>query len=181
MSKIKLDKSMLEIDPVKMLLFFLAFVAISLLIIFALIVPSVREYKKVKTKHSRYEMSVKRMENTVNAKDSELKNIMKDNSKVLDALISRFDKQDFISYADKFFQNVKLSEIKNRKIKDGFTLYELNVTSSIKTPNNFYDFLDGLAKYKNIVKIDYPITMQSKDENIEASFNVKVYRTDDIN
>lgn len=181
MSKITSDKSILEIDPVKMLLFFLAFVAVSLLIIFALIVPSVREYKRVKTKHSRYEMSTSIMENSIKSKENELQNIIRDNSKVLDALIEKFDKKDFVEYADKFFTDVKLSDVKNQRTKDGFTLYELNVTSSIKTPNNFYKFLDGLTTYKSVVKIGYPITMQSKDDNIRASFNVKVYRTDDVN
>ncbi len=173
------DKNKLRIEPVKMLLFFLVFVIIVFFVIFVFIVPSVKSYKKIKTEHARFALMTRSMEEVISKKEEELHTLVKDNSQALDALIARFDRNDFVAYANKFFKKVKLSKMQNNKIKDGYTLYELNVTSSIHTPSNFYNFLDGLVRYKSVVKIDYPITMQADKEMIKARFKVQVYRTDD--
>ncbi len=180
MNKSSQNKSTLEIDPIKMLLFFLFFVALALLILVVLIVPSAREYKKTKTSYLRQELATRQTEQILSQKEQHLQKIIKGNSKLLDALSARFDREDFIAYADKFFKNVKLSKAKNQKALDGYTIYELNVTSSLKTPSNFYNFLDGLESYKNVVKVGYPITMQAHGTNIKASFSLKVYRNDEL-
>lgn len=164
----------IQLDPIKMLLFFLILVLISLFLIFILIVPSAKEYKSVKIMHQRHDQSITRLQNIIGAKANELDDIVKNNSKILDALVHSFDKQNFLTYANNFFQNVKLQELKKLD-KNPYILYELNVTSSIKTPSNFYNFLDGLKQYQNIIKVTYPISMQSVDKNIHASFLLKIY------
>lgn len=179
MSKFPNDRSLQELDPVKMLLFFLAFLAISFIIIFAFIVPNIKEYKEVKALHNRNEMATIRLENTLNAKEDQLRKIVKNNQKLLDALITTFDEKKFIIYTNKFFTHVSLAKNSNQKSHKGFLVYELNVTSSLQTPQNFYDFLDGLKTYENIIKADFPIQLTANGDIIQSSFNIKVYNLKD--
>lgn len=175
MSKITMDKSLEELDPVKMLLFFLAFLAISFTVIFAIIVPNIKEYKKTKALYGRNELATMRIKNSLDAKESELQKIAQTNQKILDALITTFDEKKFITYANKYFSNVTLSKGTTQITPTGFTQYELNVSSSIQSPQNFYEFLQGLSSYESVIKADFPIKMVANKELIESSFNIKVY------
>lgn len=179
MSKIKMDKSLEELDPVKMLLFFLAFLAISFFIIFVFIVPNIKDYKRIQSLYSHNDMATMRIKNTLDAKESELQKIVKGNQKLLDALVVHFNEQKFMQYANKYFHNVTLSKDRANKNHKGFLVYELNVSSSIKSPKNFYDFLEGLSSYESIIKADFPIQMRAQGDMIQSSFNIKVYNLKD--
>lgn len=175
MNKSTLEKLSEDFTPVKTLLFFLLFTAVSLLVIFVFIVPSIKSYKNVKTEYFRYEMSVNRTKDMLKSKEEELHKLTKNNRRILNSLIAHFNENRFIEYADNFFRDVKLSKLKNITNKEGFSVYELNVTSSIKSPSNFYNFLNGLSRYENIIKADFPITLQAQGKNIKSSFKIKVY------
>lgn len=179
MSKIPIDKSLEELDPVKMLLFFLAFLAISFFIIFVLIVPNIKEYKQIKALYSRNDITTARLKSNLEAKESQLQQTAKKNQKLLDALVVNFNEKKFIQYANKYFNSVKLSKDRANKNHKGFLVYELNVSSSIKSPKNFYDFLEGLSSYESVIKADFPIQMRAKGDLIQSSFNIKVYNLKD--
>lgn len=172
-------ESLEKIDPVKTLLFILLFVAISLFIIFVFIVPNAREYKKTKIEYLRYEKSVKNIENTQKHKEQEFDKFSKQNKKVVEALSKRFDENKFVKYASKFFSDVRLEKSKKQTQEEDFTIYDISVTSSIQTPNNFYDFLIGLSNYENIIKTEYPISMSSYKNTIKLNFHIRVYRSAD--
>ena len=63
----------------------------------------------------------------------------------------------------------------NENPDEPFFRYELNVTSMVKTPSKFYNFIDALQKYDNIVKIDFPIKMRGEGDKIHTTFNIKIY------
>lgn len=176
MSKINLDEIAQELDPVKMLMFFLAFVAISLIVIFALIVPDVKKYKKAKKESYRYELQTKRASDVLDEEKKRLQDTTKQNLKIINALNSGFNTDKFKQFAQKFFDNVSLSKQTSAPEANGFTVYELNVTSSIKSPSSFYDFIDALPNYENVIKADFPINMTSHGNKIKSSFNIKVYQ-----
>ena len=176
----KIDKSLEEIDIVKLLLFLLIFVVISMVLIFALIVPDIKMFKQAKAEHRSQYMTTSRVENILSEKEKELKQLSSDNRKVLDAFANTFDESRFIRYTMQFFDDVTLAKIKKEDTpQEGeFVMYELNVTSSLKSPNNFYEFLEGLNRYENIVKADFPIEMKTHDGKIRSHFNIKVYELD---
>lgn len=171
----KLDKSLENLDPVKMLLFFLVFVAISLIVIFVFIVPSVKEYKSVKVQYNRHEVSLNRMEEVLSSKKNILQKELKQNSHILNSLSNGFNKSSFLTYAKKFFKDVKVTKVSTISSDKGYSVYELNVTSAIDSPSSFYSFLDGLKSYENIIKADFPITMKADGKMINSNFNIKVY------
>ena len=87
-----------------------------------------------------------------------------------------FADDEFVEYARKFFSDVHLAQTTQSDYKKEFVEYELNVTSALKTPTNFYHFLEGLNRYNNIVQADFPIHLESSNkENITSTFKLKVY------
>lgn len=176
----KMDKSLEEIDIVKLLLFLLIFVIISMVLIFALIVPDIKTYKQAKAEHRSQFMTTSRVENILSEKEKELKQLSSDNRKILNAFTNTFDENRFIKYTTQFFDDVTLARVKKEEVpqEGGFVMYELNVTSSLKSPNNFYEFLEGLNRYESIVKADFPIEMKTEEGKIRSHFNIKVYELD---
>ena len=87
----------------------------------------------------------------------------------------KFDADKFAQFASKYFTNVNLSEPKEAAKNGEISVYELTVTGSMKTPAKFYEFMDALQSYENIVKIDFPIKMRKDAEKIDATFGVKIY------
>ncbi len=175
MNKTDIDKSLDELDPVKMLLFFLAFVAISLFIIFIFIVPSVKEYKSVKMDYKRQEMSTNHTQQDLNSKQKRLKSVLQKNEHTINALSNQFDKDKFLLHVKKFFKKASLSKSSAKLDNQNYNIYELNVTSMLDSPSSFYKFLDSLSSYENIIKADFPITMKANGRVIDSTFNIKVY------
>ncbi len=175
MNNKKLDTLMKDFSPIKTLVFFLIFSIMCMIVIFAFLVPNIKEYKSVKIEYTRHLKSLNKSIQIQNQKEDELQNITKNNMKILDALIKKFNKTNFLNYTNRFFSDVKLSKKINLNEQDKFVIYELNVTTSLKSPNNFYDFLDGLSTYENIIKADFPIKLIAQKDKIKSSFKIKVY------
>ena len=78
---------------------------------------------------------------------------------------------------NEFFSEVSLSKIEEgeNNATEKFFRYRLNVTSSLKTPQKFYDFLDALSSYDSIIKAEFPIVMKGENDKIHTSFNIKVF------
>ncbi|EKR7987953.1 hypothetical protein P9H46_001313, partial [Campylobacter fetus] len=73
------------------------------------------------------------------------------------------------------FSNVKLNKLPQLDKNEHFLRYELNVTGLIKSPQNFYSFIDFINEYENIIRVDFPISMKGNGDKIDTSFKIKVY------
>ncbi|WP_458699967.1 hypothetical protein ACKGJI_09085 [Sulfurospirillum sp. 1307] len=173
-----MDKSMQKVDIVKLLVYLLVFIVIALFMILFVIVPNVKEYKASNQVYKKAYMHKLRVENILNDRKKELKNLQVQNKRAITSFAHKFSADNFIKYAGNFFDKVSLVEIGKKGYKKEFVQYELKVTSSLKTPTNFYNFLEGLNRYENIVQADFPIKMESNASKISSTFTIKVY---DIN
>ena len=59
--------------------------------------------------------------------------------------------------------------------EEEFSVYEVNTTSEITSPKNFYNFLEAVNKSDWIVGVNFPITFKRDGEIISSSFTMKVY------
>ena len=143
--------------------------------IFGFLVPSIKEYKQVKDESRMQIAASAQTQRIYDAKSKALNEIKQNDKAVLDALESKFDADKFAQFALKYFTNVNLSEPKEAAKNGEISVYELTVTGSMKTPAKFYEFMDALQSYENIVKIDLPIKMHKEAEKIDATFGVKIY------
>ena len=169
------DRSLQNIDVTKLLIYVLLFIVACLVMIFGFLVPNIKEYKQVKYESRMQIAASAQTQRIYDAKSKALNEIKQNDKAVLDALESKFDADKFAQFASKYFTNVNLSEPKEAAKNGEISVYELTVTSSMKTPAKFYEFMDALQSYENIVKIDLPIKMRKEAEKIDATFGVKIY------
>ncbi len=170
------DKSMEKINYIKLLVFLTVFIIVALILILFFILPSVKEYRSARANFERANVYKIRAENILKERNEELKKLKVENRKIFDSFEHDFSKREFISFANKFFSKVKLQKVKESDYKKEFVEYELNVTSSLRTPVNFYRFLEGLNNYTNIIQADFPIELKSDGKSINSSFKIKVYK-----
>ena len=169
------DRSLQNIDVTKLLIYVLICIIACLAMIFGLLVPSIKEYKQVKYESRMQIAASAQTQRLYDAKSKALNEIKQNDKAQLDALENKFDADKFTQFASKYFENVNLSELKEASKNGEISVYELTVTGSMKTPAKFYEFMDALQSYENIVKIDFPIKMRKDSEKIDASFGVKIY------
>ena len=170
-----IDRSLEKINYVKLLIFLFVFILITLLLIMTLILPNIKKYRVAKREYNQALVHKTRVQNVLTQREKELKQLKLENRKIFDSFSHKFSTREFVSFANQFFKKVTLKEIKQSKYTDEFKIYELNVTSSLKTPVKFYKFLDGLNYYQNIVQADFPIDLKSNGDMIYSSFKIKVY------
>ena len=169
------DRSLQNIDVTKLLIYVLICIIACLAMIFGLLVPNIKEYKQVKYESRMQIAASAQTQRLYDAKSKALDEIKQNDKAQLDALENKFDADKFTQFASKYFANVNLSELEEAEKNDEISVYELTVTGSMKTPAKFYEFMDALQSYENIVKIDFPIKMRKDAEKIDAIFGVKIY------
>jgi len=169
------DRSLEKINIIKLLIFLSVFIVITLVLILTLILPNVKQYRVYKSQYNTAVVHKLRVQNVLDGRIKELKKLQIQNKKVFDSFKHEFRKDEFISFANKFFNKVSLKEVKKSIYKKEFRVYELNVTSTLKTPINFYKFLDGLNHYQNIIQADFPIDLKSNGKTINSTFKIKVF------
>lgn len=172
----RVEEILEDIDLIKILIFLLIFIGLSLGIVFASIIPGVKEYRAEKTKHKRSFAYLKATEDVLKKRQNLLLREKNKNLRILTSFKKNFKEENFITHAKSFFESVSLSKKTKDAYEDDFEFYELNATSHISTPKVFYDFLDSLNRYENIIQSDFPIKMEAEEETIKAFFKIKVYK-----
>ena len=173
----KKDTSLEKIDPVKLLLFIFAFIIVCFIMIFGFIVPNIKEFKSLSRQNYSQTSSYTKIKNEFEAKFKALEATRQTDGAIILAYDTAFDKDKFINFASQFFSEVSLSKIEEgeNNATEKFFRYRLNVTSSLKTPQKFYDFLDALSSYDSIIKAEFPIVMKGENDKIHTTFNIKVF------
>ncbi len=171
-------KSAFEIEPIKMLLFVVIFITLSLWIVFVFIVPNMIEYKKVSQEYESYKIEKKKMDGNIAQKQHSLDLAKKDSSLVVAQFSDEFTKKDFELYTNYFFKDLSFSKTQKIKLENGFYYDEFNVTGNMKTPQDFYKFLDGFKIFRSAVVVTEPINMQLQGHKIKTDFRVRFYRKD---
>ena len=166
----KKDTSLEKIDPVKLLLFIFAFIIVCFIMIFGFIVPNIKEFKSLSRQNYSQTSSYTKVKNEFEAKFKALEATRQKDGAIILAYDTAFDKDKFINFASQFFR-----EEGENNATEKFFRYRLNVTSSLKTPQKFYDFLDALSSYDSIIKAEFPIVMKGENDKIHTTFNIKVF------
>ncbi len=107
----------------------------------------------------------------------ELKELQSSKKHIIAAYENSFDKERFIKINGIYFESLNLSELEKQAGKDPFTLYEVNATSRIDSPNSFYAFLQSINKSDWIVNVNFPIHFEREGNLIKSSFTLKIFST----
>lgn len=171
------DTSLKEIDVLKLIMFVLAFLLACVLVTVLLIVPSIKEYKKQKNAHHISLVNLGKMEQVYNVNAQALNEFRIEHARELNAINNTFNAEKFLEGAHGFFEQASLSKLADIDDNTSFSLYELNVTAKMNTPQQFYNFIDFLNNYENIILLDFPVNMNARDAFIDTSFNIKVLKS----
>jgi len=158
---------------VMLLATFLFFVII--IFAFVLLIPEGKEYRVKRLELKKETKEYKRYKVFYDDTLATFKDLQSQNRHIITAFDRVFDPERFEKQHKKHFSSLTLSKLSRDKDEEGFAVYEVNTTSHINSPKNFYNFLDDLNKGDWIIGVNFPINFVRDGEMIKSSFTMKVY------
>jgi len=146
-----------------------------LIFAFVLLIPEGKEYRVKRIELKKEQKEYRKYKAFYDDTLVTLKNLQSENRHIIDAFDRIFDPERFEKQHKKHFSSLTLSELSRAEDEEGFAVYEVNTTSHINSPKNFYDFLDDLNKGDWIIGVNFPINFVRDGEMIKSSFTMKVY------
>ena len=168
--KINISRHYLYILLISIFLF--AFV---LVFSFGLLIPEGKKYREKRVEVKKATQELMKYQNFHDETLETLKNLQSENRHIIAAFDATFNPYRFEKQHKSYFSSLKLSKISRDGDEDGFAVYEVNTTSKISSPTNFYDFLDAVNKSDYIIGVNFPINFVRDGEMIKSSFTMKVY------
>lgn len=146
-----------------------------LMFAFMVLVPEGKAYRIKRSIVKKQNLELKQLENLAFDIETKLKKLTSDNKHIVEAFNNKFDEKRFKKQYKSYFTSLELSKQVEQERQEGFHVYDVNTTSSINSPKNFYDFLDAINKSDWIIKINFPIDFKRDSELIKSSFTIQVY------
>lgn len=159
---------------------YLGFISILLLIFvivfsFKILIPKGKEYRIERIEFKKELQEYRKYQAFYDETLTVLKDLQSKNRHIIQAFDKPFNPQRFEKQHKTYFSALKVSKIDRGEDDEGFAVYQVNTTSQINSPANFYDFLDAINKSDWIVGVNFPITFKKDGEMINSSFTMKVY------
>ena len=146
-----------------------------LLFSFLVLIPKGKQYREERMELQKSSAKLQKYQNYHDKVYDTLKNLQSKNRHIIAAFENKFDAKRFQKEHKNYFSSLHLAKISKVGQEDGFDVYEVNTTSSIASPKNFYNFLDAINKSDWIIGVNFPITFKRKGDSIASSFTMKVY------
>ncbi|WP_291951293.1 hypothetical protein [Campylobacter sp.] len=170
----KKDRSLEEVDTLKILIYSFSFIIICVILILFLIVPFLKDYKINYSRLVRQEAQNTKVLNELKGLEEVIKNFQKTNQMRLTQINNEFSQDAFIKFMQNYFDDIKIQSV---SIAPGqmYLKYQFNMQVKIKTPQAFYSFLGDLQKYQNVIEITTPVVFSVNQKYIDLNFKVKVF------
>ncbi len=170
------------IDVNKALIFTIVSIVITVISIALFIVPTMEQFKvsKITNRHA-----TKRFLDTKQYYEQrleELQVLKSRNKKAIEALHKGFIEEDLQKYMNNYLSNISLSatDLENRGAY--FYSRDINISGEFPSPEKFFESVKNLNAYGNLINIEFPIVMQSKEgHNLTISFPLRTYTLKDLN
>lgn len=142
---------------------------------FAVLIPEGKEYRVERMAFAKERIEYNKYKKFHDETLQKLKDLQSKNRHIITALDRPFLPERFEKQHKANFSSLKITQIQKADEEDGFSVYEVNTSSQIASPVNFYDFLDALNKGDWIIGVNFPIKFVREGEMINSSFRMKVY------
>ena len=174
--KFKLPKvKVYGIDVIKNFLFFFFYVILTLIIIATILAPSVKLFKRTKKEYfiakNQFEIVQKQYQKTA----EELNSLKNKNQKIINALTRKFDINNFKIFAKEYINIKSIKKLKTSPYKEKFVKSSYLIEANIKSPKDFYDFIDASKNYKNLIRVYFPFNFVKENKDINLTFKIDVY------
>jgi hypothetical protein len=168
--KINISRHYLYILLISFLLFFFV-----LIFAFLVLIPKGKDYRAQRIELKKAAIELNKYQNFHEHTLGKWKDLQSENRHAIAAFDNIFNPDRFEKQHKKYFSALKLSKISKEKDEKEFAVYEVNTTSQISSPKNFYNFLDAVNKSDWIIGVNFPIDFKRQGKMIKSSFTMKVY------
>lgn len=168
----KINVSRHQIYVLLLCIFLLLFVVV---FSFGLLIPEGKSYRIKRVEVKKAQQEYDKYKNFHDETFDKLKNLQGKHRRIITALDRPFSVERFTKLYRENFSSLKIAKIQRVTDEEGFSVYEVNTSSQITSPVNFYDFLDALNKGDWIIGVNFPIKFARDGEMIHSSFTMKVY------
>ena len=166
------------IDVVKNSIFFISFIIITTLIVSFIISPAINDFKQTKKEYYETKYKLEVTTNEYKEKMKELKKTKNQNKRILNAFKRDFDEKSFKLFTSKYIKVHSIKKVDSTKFQKNFIKTTYIVKSTIKTPKNFYDFIEALKNYKHILRVYFPIKFIKSKKGINLTLKIEHYKLD---
>jgi len=146
---------------------------------FFFLIPKGKEYRSLrlesKKEFQKLDLAQREYDFTLNR----LKELEGQNKHTITAFNTPFNPDRFERLYKKEFSDLYLTEVTTFETNGTFKIYEVNATSKIRSPESFYNFIDGVNKSKWIIGVNFPIHFERDGDKIRASFTMKVHNSEE--
>ena len=164
------------IDVIKNFLFFTLFIIITLISIAFIIAPSIRYFKKHQKTYYETKTEYLQIKNEYENTLKSLNALKRKDAKIIAAFRREFNTQNFKTFSSKFMKIKNIEKNETKVYKNDFLKTVYFVDASIKSPKNFYDFIDALKNYKYVIKVYFPIDFEKNSTLIDLKLKIEHYR-----
>lgn len=164
-----------KVNILKNLYWFVLFLGISFGMFFTLITPSIKDFR---VKNLDLKDSLTNALNYQKEYDMYHKEMVKlrdENKNTLIALDNKYVEEKIVAFISSYFPNFKIVDQKVDESHEEFIKYEFSISTTITNPAKFYELVDGLNRFSNIVEVDFPIEFNKDDKKIEHNFVLRVF------
>jgi hypothetical protein len=145
---------------------------------FSFLIPEGKEYRIKRAELKKENIELQKYKNFRDEVLEKLNKLNTENRRIITAFDKEFDLLRFKKMHSGYFNSLVIKKKVQVEDEEGFNVYEVNTTSQINSPTNFYDFLDAVNKSDWIISVNFPINFKRDDEVISSSFTMKVYNVD---
>ncbi|HDZ5065499.1 TPA: hypothetical protein RTH03_000598 [Campylobacter jejuni] len=168
------DKSLEEVDLLKLIVCALSFISVCTALILFLLLPTLKNYKQANLRENSQLAILKAAQSKFDFSENKITTLRNENNKSLEQFEQNFNIGNFDVFLQKYFQNVKIQEIKPEK-QEKYLKNRLIIKATMNNPRKLYDLIDALKNYNNLIKLDYPLNLKAQDEGIKINFIIKIY------
>ncbi len=146
-----------------------------LLFAFFALIPAGKEYRIERLemkKHEANEAQYNQWHDEVLAK---LRTLQSDHKHIIAAYDTAFDAERFIKMNSAYFESLQLQKVASKEDEEGFSVYEVNATTTIDSPSSFYAFSESINKSDWIIKVNFPIRFEREGNMIRSTFTLRIY------
>ena len=168
------DKSLEELNIVRILILALSFISISTALILFLLLPVLKDYEQINLRENSQIGTVNSFKIDLKSSEDKVTQLQNINKKKLDQFQQKFDEKKFNQFLKYYFKNIKITNIKLQS-QEEYLYKKLKIEGLMDNPKNFYNFIDALKDYDNLIKVSYPIALKATPKGIAINFSIEIY------
>lgn len=155
----------------------LSFILLIAVILFSffLLIPKGKEYRSLRLESKKELQQLDVAQRGHDQTQERLKELQERNAHTIKAFNTSFNPDRFEKIYKKEFSDLYLTEVTTFETNGSFTVYEVNATSKITSPESFYNFIESINKSKWIIGVNFPIHFERDGDKIRSSFTMRVH------